>query len=116
MGAFYMLPKIRKPGNPGRPIITGMRALTEQISDPIENILKLLDIKTESFIQDTTDFLNKLNQKNELPENTILVKRDVESMDSNIPHKDGIEAYIKFLSSHKPTHKYDSAIITQLIE
>lgn len=61
IGDFYMLPKIHKPGNPGRPIITGINTLTEHISGLVENMLKPLVMNTASFLQDTTDFLNKLN-------------------------------------------------------
>lgn len=31
-----MLPKIHKPGHPGRPIITGVNTISEQISDLLE--------------------------------------------------------------------------------
>ncbi|CAH2283435.1 Hypothetical predicted protein, partial [Pelobates cultripes] len=81
-----------KSGNAGRPIITGMETLTEQISGLVENTLKPLFTNINSFIKDTTDFLNKLSQITDLPVNTILVTMDVESLYSNIPHTDGINA------------------------
>uniref|UniRef100_A0A8C5LW51 Reverse transcriptase domain-containing protein n=1 Tax=Leptobrachium leishanense TaxID=445787 RepID=A0A8C5LW51_9ANUR len=116
MGTFYMLPKIHKPGNPGRPIITGVDTLTELISGLIEGILKPLVTNTASYIQDTTDFLNKLGDIQTLPADTILVTMDVESLYSNIPHKDGINACLQSLSSHNTPHKYSGDIITKLIE
>uniref|UniRef100_A0A8C4RLP3 Uncharacterized protein n=1 Tax=Erpetoichthys calabaricus TaxID=27687 RepID=A0A8C4RLP3_ERPCA len=60
MGYFYMLPKIHKEGNPGRPIISGIGSLTENVSGWVEQILKPLTRNTTSYIQDTTDFLKKL--------------------------------------------------------
>ncbi|CAH2285912.1 Hypothetical predicted protein [Pelobates cultripes] len=95
MGTFYMLPKIHKAGDPGRPIITGMGTLTEQISGLVENTLKPLVTNSNSFIKDTTDFLSQITT---LPANTILVTMDVESLYSNIPHTDGINAGCHFLS------------------
>ncbi|CAH2273976.1 Hypothetical predicted protein [Pelobates cultripes] len=113
MGTFYMLPKIHKTGNPGRPIIPGMGTLTEQISGLVENTLKPLVTNTNSFIKDTADFLNKLSQITNLPANTILVTMDVESLYSNIPHTDGINACYHFLS-HVNNQKYSPRIITEL--
>ncbi|XP_070576158.1 uncharacterized protein [Ptychodera flava] len=38
-GTFYLLPKIHKPGNPGRPIIWGIGTITEGISGYIDTTL-----------------------------------------------------------------------------
>ncbi|XP_073443832.1 uncharacterized protein [Dendrobates tinctorius] len=72
IGTFYMLPKIHKFGNPGRPIISCVGTLTKQVSGWVEGILKLLVKDTSSYIQDTTDLLNKLAAIGPLPEGTIL--------------------------------------------
>ena len=61
-GRFYILPKIHKHGNPGRPIVSSNGHPTERISQFVNYYLKPLVHKTASFIKDTTHFLNKLNQ------------------------------------------------------
>ena len=59
-GKFYLLPKIDKPNNPGRTIVCNKLTLTEKISQYVEFHLKPYAQNANSFIQDTTDFLNKL--------------------------------------------------------
>ncbi|XP_075435995.1 uncharacterized protein LOC142472734 [Ascaphus truei] len=99
---FYMLPKIHKEGNPGRPIISGSGTLTENISGWEEGILKPLVRNTPSYIQDTTNLLNKLNAIGPLPTGTLLATMDVGSLYTNIPHEDGISACRYFLGPQEP--------------
>ncbi|CAJ0951224.1 unnamed protein product [Ranitomeya imitator] len=94
-----MLPKIHKSGNPGRSINSCVGTLTEQVSGWVEGILKPLVKDTPSFIQDTTDLLNKLSAIGSLPKGTILATMDVESLYSNIPHQDGLNACKFFLEN-----------------
>ena len=37
---FYMLPKIHKPGNPGRPIVNSIGSITEKISAFVDSHLR----------------------------------------------------------------------------
>ena len=46
----------------------------------------------KSYIKDTTDFLNKLEKINRVPEGAVLVIMDVTSLYTNIPHNEGINA------------------------
>uniref|UniRef100_A0A452HSB8 Reverse transcriptase domain-containing protein n=1 Tax=Gopherus agassizii TaxID=38772 RepID=A0A452HSB8_9SAUR len=91
-GLFYLLPKIHKPGNPGRPIISGIGTLTEGLSGYMDSLLRPYATSTPSYLRDTTDFLRKLQCIGDLPENTILATMDVEALYTNIPHTDGIQA------------------------
>ena len=54
---FYLLPKIHKPGNPGRPIVASNGALTENISRFADFFLRLTVTQLPSHIRDTTDFI-----------------------------------------------------------
>ncbi|XP_021361868.1 uncharacterized protein LOC110455809 [Mizuhopecten yessoensis] len=90
-GKFYLLPKIHKPGNPGRPIINSINHPTENISKFVDLHLRPFLEHLPSFLKDTTDYLNKTPAKN-LPEGTLLVTMDVVSLFTNIPHDDGIAA------------------------
>uniref|UniRef100_A0A8C4VK70 Reverse transcriptase domain-containing protein n=1 Tax=Gopherus evgoodei TaxID=1825980 RepID=A0A8C4VK70_9SAUR len=91
-GLFYLLPKIHKPGNPGRPIILGFGTLTEGLSGYVDCLLRPYATSTPSYLRDTTDFLRKLQCIGDLPENTILATMDVEAVFTNIPHTDRIQA------------------------
>ena len=82
-GRFYILPKIHKQGNPGRPIVSSNGHPTERISQFLDYHLKPLVHKTASFIKDTTHVLNKLDQLGQLPSNAILVTLDVSSLYTN---------------------------------
>ena len=96
---FYILPKIHKPGNPGRPIIASNNAPTERISQYEDFYLKPLASGLPSYIRDTTHFLCKLRDLPSLPEDALLVSLDVVSLYSNIPHSGGIEACRKALNT-----------------
>ena len=92
-GRFYILPKIHKLNNPGRPIVSSNNHPTERISQFVDYYLKPLVCTVPSYVKDTTDFLNKLanlNTINTLPDNAILVTLDVTSLYTNIPHREGI--------------------------
>ncbi|CAM5130490.1 unnamed protein product [Natator depressus] len=91
-GIFYLLPKIHKPGNPGRPIISGIGTLTAGLSGYVDSLLRPYATSTPSYLRDTTDFLRKLQSIADLPDNTILATMDVEALYTNIPHKDGLQA------------------------
>ncbi|CAM5115567.1 unnamed protein product [Eretmochelys imbricata] len=91
-GIFYLLPKIHKPGTPGRPIISGIGTLTAGLSGYVDSLLRPYATSTPSYLRDTTDFLRKLQSIGDLPDNTILATMDVEALYTNIPHKDGLQA------------------------
>ena len=96
-GRFYILPKIHKPGNPGRPIVSSNSHPTECISQFVDYHLQPLVHKLPSFVKDTNDFLNKLLTIGKLPSNSLLVTLDVSSLYTNIPHNEGINACDHFL-------------------
>ncbi|GFO26034.1 hypothetical protein PoB_005253900 [Plakobranchus ocellatus] len=88
-GRFYMLPKIPKEGNPGRPIIGGNGCPTEIISLFVDYHLKDLVRLVPSYVQDDMDFLRKIHNINAvgpLPPDTILCTMDVSALYTNIPH------------------------------
>ena len=98
---FYLLPKIHKPGNPGRPIVASNGAPTEKISSFVDHFLQPLVTKLPSHIRDTTDFLNKLQRMPMLPPGSLLVTLDVSSLYTNIPHNEGIVACKEALNSRE---------------
>ena len=104
MASFYMLPKIHKQpfdNPPGRPIISGNGTLTEPASKFIDFYIKPFVKTLPSFIEDTTDVLNKLSGLTNC-NTAYLVTMDVESLYTNIDHQDGLHALKHFLSD-RPT-------------
>ena len=89
---FYLLPKILKANNPGRPIVSACDSPTEKISLYLESYPKPLTLKVRSYIRDTSDFLQKLKELGQIHKDSLLVTIDVVSLYTNIPHKDGIRA------------------------
>ena len=91
-GRFYLLPKIHKAGNPGRPIVSAIGHPTEKISEFVDLHLQSHVQTLPSYLQDTTDFLKKQEALGPIPSDALLVSMDVTSLYTNIPHSDGIKA------------------------
>ena len=91
-GRFYLLPKIHKAGNPGRPIVSANGHPTEKISEFVDLHLQSHVQTLPSYLQDTTDFLKKQEALGPIPSDALLVSMDVTSLYTNILHSDGIKA------------------------
>ena len=113
-GRFYILPKIHKPGNPGRRIVSSNSHPTERISQFVDYHLQPLVHKLPSFVKDTNDFLNKLLTIGNLPSNSLLVTLDVSSLYTNIPHNEGINACDHFLRT-RPNNNTPTGTLCDLI-
>ena len=97
---FYLLPKIDKPGNPGRPIIALNGAPPENISHFADFCLQPSVIHLPSYIRDTTDFINTLQRLPQLSPGCLLLTLDDSLLYTNIPHEEGITVCQEFLN-HK---------------
>lgn len=77
---FYHLPKIHKcltPGSvPGRPIFSGNICLTEKMSSLVEEHIKSFVKLILSYINDTRDFINKIEGMQNLPTHFYIVKQE----------------------------------------
>ncbi|CAN7951906.1 unnamed protein product [Ixodes pacificus] len=116
-GRFYMLPKIHKPGNPGRPIISGNGTLTEPLSSFVDVMIKDIPPSLPSYIKDTNHFLREISSLS-IPKDSFLVTLDVSSLYTNIPHDDGIAALIEAYESHRSPGTpdgYTVSILTRLV-
>lgn len=87
---FYMLPKVHKPNNPGRPVISSINSHTEKLSAYVDEFLRPLAQALLSHIRDTTDFIIRLKNLGRVPENSILATLDVSSLYTNIDTDDGL--------------------------
>ena len=82
---FYMPPKIHKPNNPGRPVISSVNSHTEKlVSAYVDEFLRPMAQALPSHIRDTTDFIIRLKNLGRDPENSILATLDVSSLYTNI--------------------------------
>ena len=74
--------------------------------------LKRLSQKVKSFIKDTNDFLNKLNELRDLPDEFIICTINVVGLYPNTQQKEGLEAIQKALDNREDqTISTDSLIL-----
>ncbi|KAJ8031858.1 hypothetical protein HOLleu_25198 [Holothuria leucospilota] len=100
---FYLLPKIHKANNPGRPIVSSHSCPTVLISQYVDSVLSPLVSTLPSFIQDTLHFL-RLIQNFEFPENPserTLFTMDVSSLYTSIPHHAALAAIRHYLDQRQ---------------
>lgn len=103
ISTFYMLPKVHKAPRdspPGRPIVAANGSMTEPASQFIDHYLKPYVHKLPSYVRDTTDVLNKINNLSDTTWN-YLVTMDVESLYTNIDHTEGLRAVNHYLSERE---------------
>lgn len=106
---FYVLPKIHKPGFPpaGRPIVAAQGCLHEPVSRCIDSFLQPFVQKTGSFLQDTTDFINKV-EGTSISNSSLILSFDVISLYTNVPHEELRmvlqEVFDKREILHPPSH------------
>ena len=90
---FYILPKIHKPGAPGRPIVSSVNSVTEHISEFLTKCIQPLTSKLKSNITDTKSFLKSILSKKPPKGEIYLISLDVVSLYTNIPHEDEVIEY-----------------------
>ena len=109
-----MLPKLHKEGFPRRPILSENGHPTEKISEFVDYHLRPHVRTMPSYIQDTTDYLKKMDSLNPLPNNTILVSMDVSSLYTNIPKNEGIVACEQVWNNRKDKHPPTDCLVQLL--
>ena len=88
----------------GRPIIAACGSNTERISWLLDNLGKDAVKDLDSFIEDTSDLLrkfNKINEQNNLPPEAKPYSVDIKSFYTNIPLKEGAEAFKEVIDDMK---------------
>ena len=83
---FCTVTKIHKPTPVVRPIMWGCNGPKERISAFVDRLIQPIRQKQDSYLKDTTDFLNFI-YSTKLPKNTVLVSMDVTSLYTNIPRR-----------------------------
>ncbi len=114
--AFYGLPKLHKSfsGFPAlRPICSGSSCCSKRLSEFIDTFLKPLAQRLSSYVQDTTDFINKTRSK-KFSGPVLVATMDVTSLYPNIDHSEGADACEHYLNSRR-LKSIPSAVIKRLI-
>ena len=85
---------------PGRPVISNNWTATENISAFLDFRLKNTVSTTPHILEDTRDFLQRLNQIGDIPGNALLVLFNVVDLYPHIPHE-GVEIMRRFLDKRE---------------
>lgn len=100
---FYLLPKIHKVNNPGRPIVSACSCPTEIISKFLDDTLRHYVTFLPSYVKNTTHVLNLMKKVSFSPDSKpVLFTMDVKSLYTVIPHRDGLNA-LKYHLDENPT-------------
>ena len=106
--SFYMLPKIHKPGNRGRPIVSACNCPTELIATYLDVITTLLVQSLPSYVKDTNHMLRIADSFRFPGTSNYVFTMDVKSLYTVIPNGDGLLALTHFLNKRPvlqpPTH------------
>ena len=101
---FYGLPKIHQffeKFPPLGPIVSGFNRMLASLWEYVDSFLKYQAKTCKSNIRDTSDFLMKLKSLSTIPSTSTLVTMDVNSLYTNIDHKEGTDACYKKLKTRK---------------
>ena len=97
---FYMLPKIHKPNNPGRPIVSACCCLTENISAYLDEVMAPFVKQLPTYVKDTNHALSifdsyTFDASDQRP--CFLFTMDVKSLYTVIPNDGGLHSLPYFL-------------------
>ena len=96
---FHIFPKVHKTNIPRRPVVSSVECHTSKISKFVDHYLQPHAKSLPSYIKDTSDFINRINETKDINKDTILVTLDDKSLYTNIPNHEGIEAVKSTLNS-----------------
>ena len=94
---IYFLPKIHKPNNPGRPIVSACSCPTELISSYLDKIMAPIVRSLPSYVKDTQHALHFFRDFNFLGEDKLIFTMDITSLYTVIPNGEGLLALKHFL-------------------
>ena len=103
LAKLYFLKKLHKSPMGIRPIVSSCESPTENISQFIDYWLQPIMKGIPSYLKDTTELLNQLNELS-IPKDVLLVTIDVKSLYTCIPHREGIQARAEALERSRAIH------------
>ena len=111
---LYITPKIHKPGNPGRPVVSSVKCHAANISKYNDYHLQPVVKPIPSYIKVTNDFINKINDIGNVPPNSYLVTMDIKSFYTKILNSVGIAA-VKNVYNNYPKKSIVTKVITAFL-
>ena len=93
---IYFLPKIHKPNNPGRPIVSACSCPTELISSYLDKIMAPIVRSLPSYVKDSQHALQIFQDFNFLGEDKLIFTMDITSLYTVIPNCEGLLALKHF--------------------
>ena len=93
---IYFLPKIHKPNNPGRPIVSACSCPTELISSYLDKIMAPIVRSLPSYVKDSQHALQIFRDFNFLGEDKLIFTMDITSLYTVIPNGEGLLALKHF--------------------
>ncbi|XP_069466482.1 uncharacterized protein [Ambystoma mexicanum] len=114
---FYGLPKVHKDNinPPLRPIVAGTDSIFDPLAIYVDRLLQPLIQEIPTYLKDTTDFLNCLQEIIALDTSCILFSMDVCSLYTSIPHIEGVDAVLWLLLNHEHI-RGNKEFIVELLE
>ena len=100
---FYITPKVHERCIPGKPIESFTDFHKSKNSKLVYHYLQPHSKALPSYVQDTTDFINKLKTVKDESKDFILVTLDVRALHTNIPNDKSIEVVKKTLNNQTTT-------------
>ena len=108
MSKFYLLPKIHKPGNPGRPVVSACQRPTERLASHLDKITAPFVRNLNSYVKDSSHMLNIVDAFRYEGEHRFIFTMDIKSLYTVIPNDEGLQALKYFLDQREikdpPTH------------
>ena len=100
---FYLLPKIHKPGNPGRPIVSACSCPTELLALYLDHVTAPFVRSLDSYGRDTTHMLNIFDsfRFQDVDGQRLIFTMDIKSLYMVIPNEGGLRALQYYLDKRE---------------
>ena len=108
---FYMLPKIHKPRNPGRPIVTACNRPTSNISAYLDSVMAPMVKQLPTYVKDSSHALQILGSFSFTGSHRYLFTMDIQSLYIAIPNNDGLQALKYHLDLHPEQQPPTNALV-----
>ena len=112
---IYFLPKIPKPNNPGRPIVSACSCPTELISSYLDRIMTPIAKSLPSYIKDSTHALKIFRDFNFSGQDKLIFTMDITSLYTVIPNSEGLQA-LKHIFDQRTVKEPSSETLLRLAE
>ena len=108
---IYFLPKIHKPNNPGRPIVSACSCPTELISSYLDKIMAPIVKSLPSYIKDSQHALEIFRDFNFLGEDKLIFTMDISSLFTVISNSEGLQALRNFFDQCAVTESSSETLL-----